>query len=133
MCKNETGDSYTKFLSSKSCTRKRNESNLYLSCTFPCFLLSLMFHKQIVQLYPWWIVTITLEKADSSTMKNRGFKYTYQTSMLYLLYIFTRQYQYILVKVPVRVHYGKYCSRPRPSVIFPVVHESTRYFSWFIV
>ena len=59
----------------------------------------------------------------------------------------------ILVKVPSRVHYVKYCtrawargkystrrsrvlylaSRPRPSAIFHVVHERIRYFNWFIV
>ena len=62
-------------------------------------------------------------------------------------------YHDILVKVPQRVHYVKYCTRawargkystrrsrvlylaprPRPSAIFHVVHERMRYFNWFIV
>ena len=67
--------------------------------------------------------------------------------------IFSPPMQCILVKVPQRVHYMKYCmrvwargkysmrrsrvlylaSRPCPRAIFHVVHERMQYFNWFIV
>ena len=40
---------------------------------------------------------------------------------------------YVLVKAPVRVQYGKYCTRHLPSTIFPIVHELNRCFNWLIV
>ena len=41
--------------------------------------------------------------------------------------------KYTLVKVARQVQHGKYSSRPRPSAIFPVVHERKQYFNWIIV
>ena len=48
-------------------------------------------------------------------------------------FLVTAYMKQLLVKAPVRVHYGKNCTRHAPSVIFPVMHERNWCFYWFIV